>query len=283
MSAYSGRIPLACSTVTRKVKALPSFRWLPISSENPSMTILPSSKVPDFKSKEGQMNTHMVQIWHRPPFKEERRAFFPFLVNDSNDSLDGGQCFAPFENVPSHSKLSTYPSHSFDWFLLEECWPQNSDPVLPQSSVPPWTAQNESLQLKKSHSETKAGAGRRSSSTTARSPQPPNLCLFARQVTVTGKLCGVRGAWEKAIRWNRSSFTSVIVRHVLCPTEQTRGYLSLVVLGRRTVFQCTSSLQTCLLLFPSMSFSLPGRLLTWLKYSLSKDILAVPDWRIPEP
>lgn len=59
MSAYSGRIPLAWSTVTRKVKALPSFRWLPISSENPSITIFPSSKVPDFKSAELMIHTRV--------------------------------------------------------------------------------------------------------------------------------------------------------------------------------------------------------------------------------
>lgn len=75
MSAYSGRMPLACSTVTRKVKALPSFRWVPISSENPSMTILPSSRVPDFKSKKEQMNTQMVQIVQRGA-----SLLFPFTI-----------------------------------------------------------------------------------------------------------------------------------------------------------------------------------------------------------
>lgn len=73
MSAYSGRIPLACSTVTRKVNALPSFRWLPISSENPSIIILPSSKVLDFRSKAGQMNTGMVQIMTK--HLSERRVY----------------------------------------------------------------------------------------------------------------------------------------------------------------------------------------------------------------
>lgn len=49
MSAYSGRMPLAWSTVTRKVNTLPSFKWSPISSVNPSIVIFPS-KVADFKS-----------------------------------------------------------------------------------------------------------------------------------------------------------------------------------------------------------------------------------------
>lgn len=51
MSAYSGRMPLACSTVTRKVNTLPSFKWLPISSVNPSIVIFPSSRVDDFRSE----------------------------------------------------------------------------------------------------------------------------------------------------------------------------------------------------------------------------------------
>lgn len=57
MSAYSGRMPLACSTVTRKVNTLPSFKWLPISSVNPSIVIFPSSRVDDFKSERNKQPT----------------------------------------------------------------------------------------------------------------------------------------------------------------------------------------------------------------------------------
>lgn len=119
ISAYSGRIPLACSTVTRKVKALPSFRWWPISSEKPSITIFPSSKVPDFKSKEGQMNIHRVQITYRPPFKEERVGYsFHSEWKKVTISLDSGQYFSLFENVPNHSKLCLHTQviHSMDFF-----------------------------------------------------------------------------------------------------------------------------------------------------------------------
>lgn len=50
MSAYSGWIPLACSTVTRKVKMLPTSSW----PARPSRLSLASVTLPSLRSKKSQ-------------------------------------------------------------------------------------------------------------------------------------------------------------------------------------------------------------------------------------
>lgn len=53
MSAYSGGTPLACSTVTRKVKTLPISRWLSKSSPWPSLVSAISLSLRSEKRSEG--------------------------------------------------------------------------------------------------------------------------------------------------------------------------------------------------------------------------------------
>lgn len=101
--------------------------------------------------------------WTQVRFKGWQSTFqrgeciLPSLGDKSSDHPRQWSVFSPLWKHPhSHSTLITHPGHSFGWLLLEEWWPQNSDPVLPQSSAPPRTDQNGSMQLKKCHSENKA-------------------------------------------------------------------------------------------------------------------------------
>lgn len=58
MSAYSGWIPLACSTVTRKVKMLPTSSW----PARPSRLSLMSATLPSLRSKKSQRRCY-EELW----------------------------------------------------------------------------------------------------------------------------------------------------------------------------------------------------------------------------